>query len=319
MANETDETITALGTLKERQKLKAKRKYVVETIFPAGAVHLIGGGSGSGKTTWLLQWLKDWTEGKNVFGFRSFPCSYVYVSFDRGLDDTQQTLERLGMGNWDIPAYPVEDLGLLDPSLEAIMKRFPEVELFVIEGFQSVIPDVGKGQSQNKADMLWMSRLRKKFLSQGKTVIGITHNPKLKVGEAFESARSNFLGSNSLLACTSTLVSAGMPEGAPPDADERLIVLRGRQFKDIRQSWVLDSKGRFDRITTPEAEAQHVNMDVWLTRKKDTEVIETKEFQEYGRRLGMCEATVKRWIKKQVDDGTLTKIRTGTYRRGKIQ
>jgi AAA domain len=319
--------IVIKGTRDERRELKKREKFIVDVIFPAGELHLIGGGSGAGKTTWLLQWLKDWSEGKPVFGYKSHPCPYVYVTFDRGLLSTHRTMERLGMEDWDFPSYPIEDIVTKgEYTIDRIMARFPEAELYVIEGFQGLLPDTTRGTSQNKAEMTWVIELRRKVLSKGKTLIGITHNPKMKAGESYESARSNFLGSNSLIGCTSTLVSFQSPahtqpppgQGAtrPVETDEREVIIRGRDFPNIHQLWSRDSRGRFVPI---EHEEEAINMEVWLDRRGGQEVIRTKDFITQGAKYGMADATVERWIKDQVDAGTLRRIRTGTYNKGRIQ
>lgn len=315
------------GTREERLALAKKEKFIVDTIFPAGELHLIGGASGAGKTTWLLQWLKDWSEGKDVFGFKSYPCAYVYIMFDRGLMSTHRTMERLKMAEWNLPAYPIEDVVMKDNyTIEKIMERFPQAELYIIEGFQGLLPDTGRGVSQNKAEMKWVIELRRKVLSKGKTVIGITHNPKMKTGESYESARSNFLGSNSLIGCTSTLVSFEVPahtqpvEGGakrkPIETDEREVVIRGRDFKNIHQLWTRDDRGRFKPMEEQEGE---VNMETWLMYRSDLQYTGTQDFINHAKKLGMSARWAEEWIADRMEDGTITRVSKGKYMKRKPQ
>src|SRR5579872_2623970 len=90
---------------------KAKQGFLIDTILPEGTVHLIGGSSGIGKSTWLLQTIHDWERGIPIIGFPSHPLPYVYLMCDRSEVDLQSTLEQIGLGTWDIKGYSIEGLG----------------------------------------------------------------------------------------------------------------------------------------------------------------------------------------------------------------
>jgi hypothetical protein len=303
----------SLSTRKERERLRATERYIVQDIFPCGEIHLIGGPSGAGKTTWLFQWLKDWSEGKDVFGKRSYPCSYAYIMIDRGLLATDRTMRRLGIEDWDLPAYPIEDLVKGEFSIDAIARRLPEVDLFVIEGFQAIIPDPTK-RTQNKSDMLFMSDIRKQWLSKGKTVIGVTHSPKLKIGEEYENSRSKILGSTSLIACCSTIVSFELPPDVksaakPRETDERQVIIRGRDIPDMKLDYTRDHRGRF--VLTSEMPGQRVSFEIWLDAHEKGHTFTTEDLVDFAKSAGISRPTVYRWIKALIDDKKLERIKAG--------
>src|SRR5258706_8331420 len=58
---------------KERIYKTRKQGFVVETLWPEGAIHAMVGPSGVGKSTWFLQAIYDWEHGLPVLGFKSNP------------------------------------------------------------------------------------------------------------------------------------------------------------------------------------------------------------------------------------------------------
>ena len=114
--------------LQYRRELMKTDDYLIEDILWKGTLNLIGGPSGVGKTTWLLPLLKDWSEGLPVLnGKASKPCPWVYVSSDRGLRETNRTLARLGLSDWDIPCWVVEEIMPVDSiDMLHVFERFPD-------------------------------------------------------------------------------------------------------------------------------------------------------------------------------------------------
>lgn len=245
-------------TTQRRQNYATNAKWLVDPIFPAGAMHLIGGPSGSNKTTWLLQQLHDWDQGLPLFGkYKSNPVPWVYITCDRSLRDTTQTLQRLGYHKWEIVAYTLEEMlpqvkdsnGILtvkeSPDINKhILAKFPEVELFVIEGLQAIMPDMTKGRSQNKTELLWALSLRLTLEPLNKTIIATTHNPKVAAaGGVALDARSKFLGSQGFIGTCSTMVGIERPSDVSRE-NERLVKIMGRNFRDINQTYSLDNDGK---------------------------------------------------------------------------
>lgn len=243
-------------TTRRREGYQANERWLVDPIFPAGAMHLIGGPSGSGKTTWLLQQLWEWDQGLPLFGkYKSTPVPWVYIGCDRSLRETDKTLQRLGYHDWKFEAYALEDLlphtkdaGMLkvkdSPNInQHILAKFPNIELFVIEGLQAVMPDMEKGRSQNKTELLWALSLRLNIEPINKTIIATTHSPKVAAaGGVAQDARSKFLGSQGFIGTCSTMVGFEKDENRP---QQRRVKIMGRNFADIDQTYSLDERGKF--------------------------------------------------------------------------
>ena len=262
-----------------RQELIRTQEWIVDKIFPAGAMHLIGGPSGVGKTTWLLQMLHEWEQGLKLFGeYQSHPVPWVYISNDRAMRETTLTLERLGYSDWEFEAHALEELiydkatgKCKSPDFAVdILKRFPYAQLVVIEGLQAVMPDTSKTRSQNKQELLWALEQRYILAESNRTIIATTHNPKInQAGAATNDERSKFLGSQGFIGSCSTMIGF---EKSTTDENKRNVTVMGRNFKDMRMLYSLDDNGRFvleanqsvPVVTEGDSEFQFL---IWLSAK----------------------------------------------------
>ena len=304
--------------IKHRQQLRDKEKYIIDKILPAGTLNLIGGASGAGKTTWLLQLLYDWSHGLPVLGaYESYPCKWIYVSCDRATLETDRTIRRLALDEWegwDPPIYSVEELMKGEPDIQKIYMRFPDVDLFIVEGLQGFIPQA-PGQSQNRSEMLWVLNLRRTILSHGKTIVGTTHTPKQKWGDNFSNSRANILGSSSLIASCSTIITVDLPRTAreskkPVETDEREVTIHCRDGRDLLIPYTRDAHGRF---IPPKQEEQELSLTLYLLTSKE-ELIPTTTMLEWGSRSGISRATTFRWIKQMLTEKRLEKAGHGIYK-----
>src|SRR4051794_13985196 len=58
------------------------REHVIDGLMPVREVHLLGGPSGAGKTTWLMDFLEKWQKEEDIFGHKSHPAAFVYIAGD---------------------------------------------------------------------------------------------------------------------------------------------------------------------------------------------------------------------------------------------
>jgi hypothetical protein len=331
-----------------RKQLSDSRRFLVDPIFPAGALHLFGGPSGAGKTTLLFQTLYAWDHGENVFGhFKSNRCNWVYVSGDRSLSETTSTLDRLGYSDWDAPCYAMEDIALRDagnhiseePTIFHVAKTFPDAELIVIEGLQAFLPNTQRGQTQNKADQLWMMRIRDQILNRGRTIIATTHTAKSKLQTGSMDKRNTFLGSAALIGACSTCVAFDNPAdhqamvtGKQPivymDKGDRLVTLMGRDFRDIELNYSRDKNGGFVLETsrqgnTVKAEQtpddKELMLDFKLMAHPMEQEIKTLDLRSWAIQIQLPEVSIYKWLKGKIEVGQVEQIAKGRYRRLRVQ
>jgi hypothetical protein len=333
--------------------MTANRKYLVDTVFPYGGLHILGGPSSAGKTTLLMQTAHAIDHAQPVFGsFASHPCEWVYVSGDRSLAETNATLNRLGYSDWDIPCYAMEDLALRDsgglidqePSIIHIAERFPDAELLMIEGLQGFLPNTQRGQSQNKAEQIWVMRIRDQILNPskkfpfGRIIIATTHTAKSKQAVGGMDKRNTFLGSAALIGACSTCISFDIPlqqqqPGSKPvvynDPGERLVTIMGRDFRDIELNYSRDKNGAFvletsrtgnvvEAHTTPND--QEMLLDFSLMAHPHDVEIRTYDLKLWAMKSGIADPHfLYKWLRGKIENGVVQQIMRGRYKRIRAQ
>lgn len=290
-----------------RRELERTQEWIVDEIFPSGVMHLIGGTSGSLKTRWLLQMLYEWEQEIPFLGqYACHSVPWVYISCDRSMRDTTQTLLKLHFREWEFEAYSLEQLKygtgknkLVDTTMENILKLFPDHKLFVIEGLQALMPSQVRNQSQNKTELLWALEIRHLLSKNNRTIIATTHNPKTsdKPG-VVNDERSKFLGSQGFIGTCSTMVSIEKP---PKDVDRRTVTIMGRNFRDIKLDYSVLPGGIMQleaigdeagsRVVETEQD-QEMQFMAWLVKNSPVNksaALTHYESQGYGKRTKFME------------------------------
>lgn len=304
-----------------RLSLRSKEKYIIEDLFPAGLLHLISGASGMGKTTWLLQILSDWSRGRKVLGGKkSYPCPWVYITADRTTLETDRTLRRLGMADWDIPAYAIEEVQQ-SPDMLQLYHRFRSADLFVIEGLQGFLPDAG-GKSQNAADIRWLINVRKSMLSHGKTIIATTHQPKGTNTKETQHSRNAVLGSVSLVGGCGTIVTLDYAEGvttAARDMGERVVTIEPKDAPKAVIRYRRGDGGIFQEIREDEnlngMMPEDFGLDQMLTYWPAKDPIRIVDLKQWALKTNVSRATLYRWVQKQITNGKMQMESRGIYRK----
>lgn len=189
-------------------------EFLIEGILPANEVHLLGGSSGSGKTTFTFQvFLAEWQQGNAIFDHKSNPVPYSYVSLDRSRSSVTRTLQRLGLVEQITRLICQEDLPeeclTVTPLLREVLKVHADSKLIVIEGFQLLAGEKGNGYTSVARSLKSAARLCSKHQL---TIIGICHSPKMKIDEGFQHPREMLLGSVSWGAYSDTVITLNLDE-----------------------------------------------------------------------------------------------------------
>lgn len=349
-----------------RLDLRKTENWIVDPIWPNGALHAIMGPPDIGKTSWFLPVIKTIAEGGLVFGkFQSYPQKYIYLTLDRSLRDTDRTLRRLGLDDWNIPAYSIEEVMPrsqaskkieLEPDIFEIFRRFPDVKLFFIEGLQGLLPNQGRGQSLNKAQMLWVIRLRDAALNHGITIIAVNHTPK--ASDAVHD-RENMLGSQGLIGGLGTVIMFDLPP-APfingqggkrgmagrQQTNERLVTIMPKNSPKLFAAYTQGHNGIFELNslsssspyldTTGSGDAddpiviQGRQTEVFATSSDHTRVLDAflreapetlftmNDFKAWGDRTGASHSSLLAWFSERLAAGKLLAAGAGKYSRGSV-
>jgi len=116
--------------------------------FAKGSVHVIGGSSGSGKTTIMAQALTAQAARQSFLGHEGAGMSYLFIFADRGRRDNAETMERLGLNPEDIPMTHIP-IALNGDAVKIILDRIEEhdvPEVVFVEGADGLITDPNKTQ-----------------------------------------------------------------------------------------------------------------------------------------------------------------------------
>lgn len=189
-------------------------EFLIDGILPAGEAHLIGGASGSGKTTWIFQnFLAPWIAGQPVLDHESHPVPYVYLSMDRLRSSVTRTLARLGLKDTITNIICLDEMPEGCLTLPAILKfaaeKYPDAKLVIIEGFALIAGERTNGYTAVGHLMRKTSRL---CAASGLTIVGVCHAPKMRTDEAFQHSRELLLGSVSWAAYSDTIIVLNMDE-----------------------------------------------------------------------------------------------------------
>lgn len=187
-------------------------EFLIDGILPANEIHLLGGSSGSGKTTLVFQTLADWQDGLPVFGHKSRPVPYSYLSLDRSRSSVTRTLERLGLDSKLTRVLCQEHFkkaATITEIIDAAHIIHPDSTFFIIEGFQTLAGDKGNSYApvanllRNSASLCSERRI---------TILGVAHSPKMKVDESFQHSRELILGSVAWGAYSDTIITVQLDE-----------------------------------------------------------------------------------------------------------
>lgn len=283
-------------------------EYLVDKLLPKYQLHLIGGPSGAGKTTWLFQQIEEWRNGRDVLGQRSHPEDFVYVACDRSLDNLEETRKRVGTA-----PFPI--LSLIDSDhikrdfmqvLEAARQLVPSARVVFIDGFATLMEDPSKlGDYGSVSEFLvFVAKFCKKY---GITIVAVLHSTKTKEGEQFLNPRQRVLGSVAWGGYAETIIVIEPTKPDDVECQERRVLILPRNWKESEHIYVLDDNGRL-----VDAPLEAPTLDERLDKLKVGIPVTTRDISDW---TNTPRSTLARWIAKQVTAGRLEQVSKGVYRK----
>ena len=224
------------------EDLKAKWTsfdYVVQALegqfdgwFPLGSPSLLGGSSGSGKTTFMLDLCVRQAVPAPFYGHETFGRPYLVLMLDRGKESHERTMRRLGFVTNSIPMKLLKacvDSEAAQEIINQIEATDPIPELVFIEGMDMLVSD----PNAMEVVMPFMHEMQQIASRFHIALVGSVGAPKSKPKDTYTAKRDTIFGSAVWSRMSETIVTIQYPEG-DDTADQRTISVLPRNAKAER-------------------------------------------------------------------------------------
>jgi len=237
-------------------KTYSPEEWLVDEILPTAEFHIVGGPSGGGKTTLILQMMADWQAGKPLFGHASHSRPFAYVSLDRGEKSLRRTLERCGVDPDTFPYVcprrrkkPIA--GFEDLIFNFVHPKFPHASVIVVEGIASLMTGNSKA-SDYSAAFKFFGDIAAFCNEEDITIIGVMHSPKMKETERYLNPRQRLLNSVAIGGIAETIILSE-PDFENPTKLDRIVTLLPRNAPEQEFHMRLDENGMHQPAPVEEA------------------------------------------------------------------
>lgn len=309
-----------MSSISEDSKLvNPKDQYVIEGLFPRREVHILSGPSGAGKTRWWFQIIDMWQRGEDLFGRKSYPDPYLFVSCDRSMESLGITLEGLGLRGrigpmvslvdedrgFGVAELMLDELNLDGDSFEAVLTE--DVRVVFIDAIDKMVPKGRTNDYQVVSDFLiGLTRLCQRY---NLTVIGTRHTTKVREGNKILSPREKMLGSVAWAGfCSTVAVLEPVDEEDEGNRGRKLSIFPRNAAPEVHM-YAMDDKGRVVEKDIVDSAA----LDVFILSYGSGDIVAFQAFKDWGNKVGVPERTLKRWLKDKVGMGLLRRMARGVY------
>jgi hypothetical protein len=284
-------------------------EYLIDELLPTQEIHLIGGPTGAGKTTWLLRLLDQWRRGERIFGFASHPAEFLYVSLDRSRNGMLRILQRMRLDprnfNLIFPSLADRKLGI-PLYLQKLVAAYPAARLIVVEGFQTGVENI----NDQKEVTSYLANVQTLCVRTNITVLGVVHTSKAKQNAKYENPRERIAGCGQWGGWSETVIMVE-PQTDPSGAEA-----------DLRNLQVLPRNGKHIHFVLEFRDGLLVERTKALTNEqKIIEYCLTHPEPFYHRDTfravtGLPDSSLTRLLNTLIDLGRLSRIEAGngTYR-----
>jgi hypothetical protein len=277
--------------------------------FPLGAPSLLGGSSGSNKTTWMMQLLLAQTNREPFLNHTTTGRPYLILMADRGEASHQRTMRRMRMETENIPIKflaPQMGLAALQEIVNGIEETNPLPEIVFIEGCDMLVEDANKKQIVGP----FMGALQRIATHFHLAIVGSVGAPKCKAGEGYIAKRDNISGTEAWSRLAETVVLLQYPKGKDTVSERELTVLPrnapSESFSMVmkRGRLELQTEEERERAEGLEQELQWVREQARLAKNDPTKTWWT--ILDMQRALGLPKTTAYRWAEAACAKGYIT-------------
>lgn len=201
--------------------------------FPRGEVSLIGGSSGTGKTTLLIDILMKQSKREPVFGHTTNGLPYIVLLEDRSDRAMRRTLTRMRIDPTELPyrSLQLEGLTVAQAVAAALDNTDPTPAAMLLEGI-----DLASQDSNKMADVSRMLKdLQRTAAHYHVAIIGTTGAPKQRPKDKYVSHRDSIIGSSAWSRKVETVCTLQKSDGTEEDPVTILsTMLRNGPFESFR-------------------------------------------------------------------------------------
>jgi hypothetical protein len=295
------------------------REYLVEALpgpgnegwFPKGEVSLIGGSSGTGKTSWSIPILEKIRKGEHVYGHTTKPRDYRVLLNDRSRKGTLATLNALRL-----PKEAIDRCIRLTTSqqqsspseiLAAFVEQHPGAETWFIEGLDMWLTDLYDMQKVSTV----MDGLQRIALRHNVAIVATVGSPKMKSKDGKYSGRDNLFGSVALGRKAETVVLFQLHDSEDVNSVVVCTVLcRCGKPEKFYLAWgdgglQLTAKPEQKPVGRPATKGDVLRFNIFAKFKPGERILFSSD-------LCVSEGTYYTWLEKAVSEGVVDK-RGGIY------
>lgn len=194
--------------------------------FPQGSPSLVGGSSGGGKTTWMMDLLETQRSKNPFLGHETFGLRYIVIMLDRGNDAHQRTMERMGLDANNIPVAFIP-MVVGDGALLSLLAEIEKCgsdnlpQIVFVEGADGLLEDANRMQFVAP----FMSGIQRIAEHYHIAIVLSVGTPKMRIGEGYIAKRDCLVGSQIWGRMAETVAVIQYPAGDDTDLKRVMSVL----------------------------------------------------------------------------------------------
>lgn len=295
-------------------EIAPQQEYIIDPIFPANEIHLVGGSSGTGKSTWLIQFLHSLSLGLPCFGYPAHPVEWSYVSCDRSWPGVNRTLDRIGLPI-DRSRFHTRR-GLVTPGQKASIDEIVnwcKTPLLILEAMSLLMP-IGRGRDMSTYGHVgeWLEYVADLCERKKVTIIGTVHSPKVREGEKYPDIRQRVLGSVAFAALVETIILIERVSADIADPG-RVLYLLPRNAPQRAVHYKVDEAGRFFPVLAPAESTSNAILDSVIESLEPGAIFESEALIVRAEARGIKKSSVYNWLKRQVEAGAIQRMGYNQY------